>query len=233
MKAVILAGGLGRRLQPYTTFLPKPMLPLGEKPLLEHLIEWLRRNKVDEIVLCVSYLRKTIEDYFEDGSRFGVKVEYAIADKPLATAGQLKTAESFVDDTFVCVYGDSVFNFDLKKMIAQHKAKKSFITMSLHQYKTNLKYGVIETAKSGKVTAWNEKPEIKANINIGCYVMEPGVFSYIPQAKPYGMDDVIKKALAKKKDVGSFIIKNGFIDIGDKASYKKAYQEFREKLGKI
>ncbi|WP_100182394.1 nucleotidyltransferase family protein [Candidatus Nitrosotenuis aquarius] len=233
MKAVILAGGLGTRLQPYTTFLPKPMLPLGEKPLLEHLIEWLRRNKVEEIVLCVSYLRKTIEDYFEDGSRFGVKVEYAIADKPLATAGQLKTAESFVDDTFVCVYGDSVFNFDLKKMIAQHKAKKSFITMSLHQYKTNLKYGVIETAKSGKVTVWNEKPEIKANINIGCYVMEPGVFSYIPQAKPYGMDDVIKKALARKKDVGSFIIKNGFIDIGDKASYKKAYQEFREKLGKI
>ena len=233
MKAVILAGGLGTRLQPYTTFLPKPMLPLGEKPLLEHLIEWLKQNKVDEIVLCVSYLRKTIEDYFEDGARFGVKIEYAIADKPLATAGQLKTAESFVDDTFVCVYGDSVFNFDLKKMISQHKAKKSFVTMSLHQYKTNLKYGVIETTKSGKVTAWNEKPEIQANINIGCYVMEPAIFSYIPQGKPYGMDDVIKKALTKKKDVGSFIIKNGFIDIGDKASYKKAYQEFREKLGKI
>ena len=75
MKAVILAGGLGTRLQPYTTFLPKPMLPLGEKPLLEHLIDWLIRNKVDEIVLCVSYLRKTIEDYFEDGARFGVKIE--------------------------------------------------------------------------------------------------------------------------------------------------------------
>ncbi len=233
MKAVILAGGLGTRLQPYTTFLPKPMLPLGEKPLLEHLIEWLKRNKVDEIVLCVSYLRKTIEDYFEDGARFGVKVEYAIADRPLATAGQLKTAESLVDDTFVCVYGDSIFNFDLKKMIMQHKAKRSFVTMSLYQYKTNLKYGVIDTNKSGKVTAWNEKPEIQANINIGCYVMEPGIFSYIPQGKPYGMDDVIKKALAKKKDVGSFITKNGFIDIGDKASYKKAYQEFREKLGKI
>mgnify|MGYP003342626569 FL=1 len=233
MKAVILAGGLGTRLQPYTTFLPKPMLPLGEKPLLEHLIDWLKLNKVDEIILCVSYLRKTIEDYFEDGARFGVKIEYAVADRPLATAGQLKTAETFVDDTFVCVYGDSIFNFDLKKMISQHKSKKSFITMSLHEYKTNLKYGVIETNKSGKVTAWNEKPEIKANINIGCYVMEPEVFSYIPQTKPYGMDDVIKKALVKKKDIGSFITKNGFIDIGDKASYKKAYQEFREKLGKI
>lgn len=233
MKAVILAGGLGTRLQPYTTFLPKPMLPLGEKPLLEHLIDWIRRNKITNIVLCVSYLRKTIEDYFEDGSRFGVNIEYAVANRPLATAGQLKTAEPFVDDTFVCIYGDSVFNFNLRKMIEQHKAKKSFITMSLSRYTTTIKYGVIETAKSGKVTAWNEKPQIHANINIGCYVMEPGVFSLIPTNKPFGMNDVIKRALARKKDVNSFVIKNGFIDIGDKISYKKAYEAFREKLGKI
>lgn len=233
VKAVILAGGLGTRLQPYTTFLPKPMLPLGEKPLLEHLISWIRRNKITDVVLCVSYLRKTIEDYFEDGARFGVKIEYAVADRPLATAGQLKTAEPLVNDTFVCVYGDSIFNFNLRQMINQHKSKKAFITMSLHKYKTNIKYGVIETAKNGRVIAWNEKPEITANINIGCYVMEPGVFSLIPQDKPFGMDDVIKKALARKKTVGSFIAKNGFIDIGDKASYKKAYEQFREKLGKI
>lgn len=233
VKAVILAGGLGTRLQPYTTFLPKPMLPLGEKPLLEHLISWIRRNKITDVVLCVSYLRKTIEDYFEDGARFGVKIEYAIADRPLATAGQLKTAEPLVNDTFVCVYGDSIFNFNLRQMINQHKSKKAFITMSLHKYKTNIKYGVIETAKNGRVIAWNEKPEITANINIGCYVMESGVFSLIPQDKPFGMDDVIKKALARKKTVSSFIAKNGFIDIGDKASYKKAYEQFREKLGKI
>ncbi len=233
VKAVILAGGLGTRLQPYTTFLPKPMLPLGEKPLLEHLISWIRRNKITDMVLCVSYLRKTIEDYFEDGGRFGVKIEYAVADRPLATAGQLKTAEPFINDTFVCVYGDSIFNFNLRQMINQHKSKNAFITMSLHKYKTNIKYGVIETAKNGRVTAWNEKPEITANINIGCYVMEPGVFSLIPQSRPFGMDDVIKKALARKKIVGSFIAKNGFIDIGDKASYKKAYEQFREKLGKI
>lgn len=233
MKAVILAGGLGTRLQPYTTFLPKPMLPLGEKPLLEHLIEWVRRNKIRDIVLCVSYLRKTIEDYFEDGSRFGVKIEYAVADRPLATAGQLKTAESFVDDTFVCVYGDSVFSFNLAKMVNQHKSKKSFITMSLGRYNTAIKYGVIETNKAGRVVAWNEKPPISVNINIGCYVMEPGVFGLIPQDKPYGMDDVIKKALAKKKEVNSFLVKNGFLDIGDKTSYKKAYEQFREKLGKI
>lgn len=233
MKAVILAGGLGTRLQPYTTFMPKPMLPLGEKPLLEHLIDWNRKNGIKSIVLCVSYLRKTIEDYFEDGKRFGVKIEYAIANRPLATAGQLKTAEKFIGDTFVCMYGDSIFDFNLKKMISHHKQKKSFVTISLFEFKTNLPYGVIDTAKNGKVTAWNEKPEINANINMGCYVMEPGVFDFIPKNKPYGMDDLVRKIMIKKKTVQSFITKKGFMDIGDKTSYRKAYQQYLEKLGKI
>ncbi|MCV0367158.1 MAG: nucleotidyltransferase family protein [Nitrosopumilus sp.] len=233
MKAVILAGGLGTRLQPYTTFLPKPMLPLGEKPILEHLVDWTRKNGVKSVVLCVSYLRKTIEDYFEDGKRFGVNIEYAISDKPLATAGQLKTAEEFIDDTFVCIYGDSIFNFSLRNMIKQHQKKKSFVTMSLNEYKTNLPYGVIETTKNGKVLSWNEKPEIKANVNMGCYVMEPEILKFIPKNKPFGMDDVIKKAMDRKKSVNSFLTKNGFTDIGNKTSYKKAYQEYIQKLGKI
>ena len=233
MKTVILAGGLGTRLQPYTTFLPKPMLPLGEKPILEHLIEWSKKNGIKSIVLCVSYLRKTIEDYFEDGKRFGVKIEYAVANKPLATAGQLKTAEKFVDETFVCMYGDSIYGFNLNNMIKQHKQKKSFVTMSLHEYKTNLPYGVIETSKNNKITAWNEKPEIKVKINMGCYVMEPEIMKIIPKNKPYGMDDVIKKVMAQKKLVSSYLSKNGFIDIGNKESYKKANDEFIQKLGKI
>jgi len=233
LKTVILAGGLGTRLQPYTTVLPKPMLPLGGKPLLEHIIDWNKKSGIKSIVLCVSYLRKTIEDYFEDGKKFGVNIEYATSNKPLATAGQLKTAEKFIDDTFVCIYGDSIFDFDLKKVIYMHKKKRSFITMSLYEYKTHLKYGVIETTKNGKVTDWKEKPEIKASINIGCYVMEPKIFEFIPKNKPYGMDDVIKKALSKKKLVSSFTTKRGFLDIGDKSSYKKAYQQFLDKLEHI
>jgi mannose-1-phosphate guanylyltransferase len=233
MKAVILAGGLGTRLQPYTTFLPKPMLPLGEKPILEHLIEWSKKNGVKSFVLCVSYLRKSIEDYFEDGKQFGVNIEYAVSNKPLATAGQLKTAEKFIDDTFVCMYGDSIYGFNLRNMIKQHKQKKSFVTMSLKEYTTKLAYGVIETTKNNKVTAWNEKPEIKANINMGCYVMEPKIMNLIPKNKPYGMDSVIKNAMSKKKLVSSFISKNGFIDIGNKESYEKANNEFILKLGKI
>jgi len=233
VKAVILAGGLGKRLLPYTTFLPKPMLPLGEKPILEHLIDWTKKNGVKSIVLCVSYLRNTIEDYFGDGKKFGVNIEYAVSNKPLATAGQLKTAEEFIDDTFVCMYGDSIFDFSLRNMIKQHKVKKAFVTMSLNEYKTNLAYGVIDTSKTGKVLRWNEKPEIKANVNMGCYVMEPDVFSLIPKNKPYGMDDLVKKAMDRKKLIDSFITKKGFADIGNKESYKKAYQEHIKKLGKI
>ncbi len=233
MKAVILAGGLGTRLQPYTTFLPKSMLPLGEKPLLEHLIDWTRKNGVKSIVLCLSYLRKTIEDYFEDGKNFGVNIEYAVSKRPLATAGQLKTAEKFLKNTFVCMYGDSIFNFKLKEMVKQHQQKKSFITIGLYEYKTNLPYGVIETAKNGKVTAWNEKPEINANINMGCYVMEPQVFDWIPKNKLYGMDDLVKKAMRKRKAINSFTTKKGFIDIGDKSSYRKANRQYLAKLGKI
>ena len=233
MKAVILAGGLGTRLRPLTNNKPKPMLPVGEKPILEHLIEWTKKGGVKSIVICVSYLRKSIEDYFEDGSKFGVKIEYAISNKPLATAGQLKTAEEFIDDDFVCMYGDSIFNFSLKNMIKQHVTKKSFVTMSLNEFKTNLPYGVIETSKKGKVVSWNEKPEIKANVNMGCYVMNSNIFDLIPKNKAYGMDDVIKKVMKKKQAVNSFITKKGFTDIGNKESYKQACDEYEKKQEKL
>ena len=229
MKAVILAGGLGTRLRPYTKSLPKPMLPLGGKPILEYEIEWVKKNGIKEIVLCVSYLRNKIEDYFGDGKKFGVKIEYAISKKPLATAGQLKTAEKFIDDTFVCLYGDSIYNFSLRNMIKHHKKSKANVTMSLFDYRFNLKYGVIDTKKSGQVTAWNEKPEFSAKINIGCYVMEPEVLKLIPKNKEYGMDDVIRKVLSRKKKVSSVTSKNGFIDIGDKDTYEKTNEEYSKK----
>jgi mannose-1-phosphate guanylyltransferase len=233
MKAVILTGGLGTRLQPYTLFVPKPMLPLGDKPLLEHSIAWLKKNNISSIVLCVSYLRKNIQDYFQGGDDFGVNIEYAVSNKPLATAGQLKSAEKFIDDAFICMYGDSIYNFELDEMIKKHEKTKSFITMCLYEYKFRLPYGVIDTDKKGIITKWSEKPEIISNINTGCYIMEPEVFSLIPSNKPYGMDKVIIKAMSKKKKLNSFLIKKGFTDVGDMASYEKAYQEFKEKLGKI
>ena len=233
MKAVILAGGLGTRLQPYTFFIPKPMLPLGNKPLLEYIIEWLRNaGGIKEVVLCVSYLHRTIEDYFEDGARFGVKIEYARAERPLATAGQLKTAEKYLNGPFVCVYGDSVYEFNLRKMLKMHKESDAFVSMALMSYTTKLKYGFIDTDNSN-VMGWREKPEISGLINIGCYVMDPGLLKMIPASGSFGMDDAVRKALDEKKKVKAFKIDTGFIDIGDKKSYLDAYKQYASRLGKI
>ncbi|HXV88985.1 MAG TPA: nucleotidyltransferase family protein [Nitrososphaeraceae archaeon] len=235
MKAIILAGGLGTRLQPYTFFIPKPMLPLGNKPLLEHIIEWLKSddNNIDHIIICVSYLHRTIEDYFEDGSRIGIKIEYARSDRPLATAGQLLTAKRFIDDTFVCVYGDSIYEFSLREMINEHDRLEAFTSMALLSYKTRLKYGFIDINGNNRVTSWNEKPEIKGLINIGCYVMEPEFIDLIPSSNAYGMDDAVRKALDMKKLVNGFKIESGFVDIGDKKSYLQTYKKYVERLGKI
>ena len=117
-------------------------------------------------------------------------------------------------------------------MITEHKKKKSFATMSLCEHKTSIKYGVIDTKSNGKVLAWNEKPEIKSKINMGCYVMEPNMLNFIPKGKKYGMNYAIKKAMSKRKTVGSIVVKNGFIDVGDRETYEKLNLEYK-KRGKI
>jgi mannose-1-phosphate guanylyltransferase len=236
MKAVILAGGLGTRLQPYTFFIPKPMLPIGNKPLLEHILEWLKRNNgIDQIVICVSYLHRIIEDYFEDGGRFGMKIEYARSERPLATAGQLKSAEKMLHETFVCLYGDSIYEFNLEAMINEHKESKALVSMALLPYKTNLKYGFIEVhGKEDRITTWREKPEVRGLINIGCYVIEPAFLDIIPPLSAFGMDDAVKKALEQRSIIKGFRIgSSGFVDIGDKKSYLEVYKRYVRKLGKI
>ena len=236
MKAVILAGGLGTRLQPYTFFIPKPMLPIGNKPLLEHILEWLKQNNgIDQIVICVSYLHRIIEDYFEDGGRFGMKIQYAKSERPLATAGQLKSAEKLLNETFVCLYGDSIYEFNLQKMIDAHKESKALVSMALLSYKTNLKYGFIDVdGKEDRIISWREKPEVSGLINIGCYVIEPSFLNFIPNSSAFGMDDAVRKALEQQKVVKGFRIgSSGFVDIGDKKSYLEVYKKYVRKLGKI
>jgi len=235
MQAVILAGGLGTRLQPYTFFIPKPMLPLGNKPLLEYLVEWIKQLKdIDEVIICVSYLHRTIEDYFEDGGRFGIKISYARSERPLATAGQLKTAEKKLRDRFLCIYGDSIYDFDLAKMVHEHEESKAFLSMALMKYKTRLKYGFIDVDKEVNIiTAWREKPEVEGLINIGCYIMENEFLGMIPDSSTIGMDKIVKDVISQKKIVKAFTIDSGFLDIGDKRSYLDAYKKYVKRLGSI
>lgn len=233
-KAVILAGGMGTRLRPYTYFLPKPMLPLGDRPLLEHLILWLKQNGVNDFVLSVSYLYKMIEAYFDRGKEWGVRISYVRSRKPLGISGQLLNAKPLIKSTFYMLYGDSVFDFDLKQMLKRHQESESVLTMGLMKYSQKLQYGIIERDDKGYVTAWSEKPEVGGLINVGCYVVEPRIFDYIPDGKMYGFDSVVRDMIKAGEKVSSYYIEGrDFLDIGDEKSYRRADELFLEKMGKV
>jgi mannose-1-phosphate guanylyltransferase len=233
IKAVILAGGLGTRLRPFTLLLPKPMLAVGHKPILEHIIDWLRANDIKSIVIATGYLGRTIEAYFGDGKGFGVKIEYARSDRPLGHAGQLKSAQSLLSGTFVCLYGDAILEFDLKRVIAFHMKKDALITMTLMKHETQMKYGVIETGKDGRISRWKEKPVVVGDINVGCYVVEKRFLDYIPAGKVYGMKEAFERAMKDKRPVYALKVKGTFTDIGDRRAYKEADEAYTERYGKV
>jgi len=233
MKAVVLAGGLGTRLRPYTLFLPKPLLPVGPKPILEHIVDWLKANDVKDIVIATGYLGRMIELYFGDGRDFGVNIEYARSDRPLGHAGQLKSAERLLPETFVCLYGDAILDFNLKKLIEFHAKKSSFVTMALMKYETRMKYGVISTYSEGRISRWKEKPAITSDINVGCYVMEKKFLGYIPRGVVYGMKEAFRSAMKADKAVYALRVKGEFTDIGDVAAHKEADRSYIQRYGKI
>ncbi|MGQ9719165.1 MAG: nucleotidyltransferase family protein [Nitrososphaerales archaeon] len=230
---MVLAGGLGTRLHPYTLFMPKPMLPLGDKPVLEHLIEWLRNNGVSDIIICVGYLGRTIEDYFKNGKELKVRIEYARTNAPMGTAGQLKSAASLIDGTFLCLYGDSIYDLGVKGMVRFHKDKKALATMALLPYKTTLKYGFIDIDENGLVKRWKEKPSLEGLINIGCYIMEPSFLNYVPKSTKFGMNSAFEKAIGANERIFGYVSKGSFIDIGDKREYMEVYKKYLQKLGEI
>ncbi|MDA4120795.1 MAG: nucleotidyltransferase family protein [Thaumarchaeota archaeon] len=229
----MLAGGLGTRLRPYTFLLPKPMLPVGPKPILEHLLEWLKGNGVTDVVVSTGYLGKMVSEYFGDGSEFGVHLTYATSPHPLGTAGQLKAAEGKIRGRFVCLYGDALLDFDLAKAVEFHERKKASATMVLMKYSTELKYGFMDTDKDGRLTRWKEKPKISGWINVGCYVMEKSFLRHIPPGTMYGMRETFEKARANKERLFALKVKGEFIDIGDRRSYRDANELFMKKMGKV
>ena len=231
IQAVILAGGLGTRLRPYTFLLPKPMLPVGPKPIMEHILEWLKKGGITHVVVSTGYLGKMLQEYFGDGSEWGMKIVYATSPRPMGTAGQLKAAESKIRGRFVCVYGDALLDFDLRKALEFHEAKKAAATMVLMKYSTEMKYGFMETDRHGRLTEWKEKPRISGYINVGCYVMERSFLGYIPGGKVYEMDDAFRVAMADGADMYAVKVEGSFMDIGDRKSYRDANDIFTKNMG--
>jgi mannose-1-phosphate guanylyltransferase len=209
------------------------MLPVGSKPILEHIVDWLKGNDLTEIVIATGYLGRMIEDYFRDGRDFGVSIEYARSDRPLGHAGQLKSAQPLLGKTFVCLYGDAILDFDLRKLLAFHRERHALVTMAIMEYQTQMKYGVIETERDGRVRLWKEKPIVKGNINVGCYAMEKRFLDYIPEGKVYGMKEAFDEALKEKEAAYALLVKGTFTDIGDRKAYREADSLYIERYGKI
>jgi len=209
------------------------MLPVGPKPILEHIFEWLKGSGIREAVVSTGYLGKMVSEYFGNGSEWGMRVTYATSPHPLGTAGQLKAAQDKIRGRFVCLYGDALLSFDLRKAIAFHERKKAAATMVLMKYSTEMKYGFMQTDSQGRLTEWKEKPRISGYINVGCYVMEKGFLRFIPPGRMYGMRETFEEARASGAKLYAIRVEGEFIDIGDKKSYREANEQYMKRMEKV
>lgn len=230
MKALFLAGGFGSRLRPITNYLPKPMVPVMGKPLLERNIERLKQYGVDEIVLSTCYKPKSIEKYFKDGRNFGVKISYITEDQPLGTAGAIKNAQKFFDDTFLVFNADILSDIDISDMIRFHKEKKAVATIAATQVEDVSAYGVIEYDKNGYITAFKEKPkpeETTSNlINAGVYIFEPEVLNEIPAGRAVSVErETYPLLLQKGASMAVYNRCSYWLDLGTPAKYLQAHKD--------
>ena len=232
MKAVVLAGGLGTRLRPLTYVMPKAMLPVGDKPIIEHILNYLKKSHaIDEVIIATAYLGKYIEDYLNSGEDFNISIRYARGKRPLGTAGQLKSAESFIDDTFLLMNGDILIEVIISDMIKFHKSKRGVGTVALKPYFLPVKYGVIDTDTDNLILNWREKPNIPLTMNIGLYVLEPKIFDYIHPERPMSLErEIFPKIIDAGEKLYGFMTETNYLDIGDLESLDKAHQEFLSKF---
>jgi mannose-1-phosphate guanylyltransferase len=230
MKALFLAGGMGTRLKPLTDKLPKPMVPIMNKPLLERSMENLRKCGITEIVISTCYKSKYIKDYFGNGSKFGLKIEYVCEDMPLGTGGAIKKTEKLFDDTFLVFNADILCNMDYMELVKFHKSQQAKVTIAVTRVKNPSAYGVIEYDQNNYAVSFTEKPEadkIKSNyINAGVYVMEPSVLSEIPEDRPVSIErETFPTLLKKGYKVAVYKGCTYWMDIGTPEKYLQTHRD--------
>jgi mannose-1-phosphate guanylyltransferase / phosphomannomutase len=231
MKAVVMAGGEGTRLRPLTSNRPKPLVPILNKPCMQHSIELLKRYGVDEIIVTLYYLADEIEGYFGDGSELGVKLIYTIEDSPLGTAGSVKQAEEYLkDDAFIIVSGDALTDLNVEKALEYHRAKKSMATLILKHVDNPLEFGVVITDDDGKVRRFLEKPSwgevFSDTVNTGMYILEPSVFKYMEAGKNYDWSqDIFPRILREEQPMFGYVMDEYWTDVGSLLQYRQAQYE--------
>jgi len=230
MKAVIMAGGEGSRLRPLTSNLPKPMIPLVNRPMMEHVVNLLRQHGFDEVVVTVAYLANAIRTYFGDGSEFGVKMVYATEETPLGTAGSVRNARDELDDRFLVISGDVLTDIDLSAIVATHDAKGAMATIGLTPVENPLEFGIVITKEDGSIERFLEKPTwgqvFSDTINAGIFVLEPEIFDYIPAGRPVDFSSEVFPALLEEgKPLFGAVATGYWEDVGTLAAYGRAHKD--------
>lgn len=223
--AVVLAGGEGRRLRPYTTVLPKPLLPVGDRSILEIILRQLSRDGFDEAVLAVGYLAELIEAFAGDGSRFGIKVRYAREAGKLGTAAPLAHIDGLPNPVLV-MNGDVLTDLDFSKLLDHHVTSKAKATIAVTRRTLNIEFGVVETDKGGMLTDFTEKPSVSHLISTGINVLSADAISRIPREGPYDLPELVESLRGEGEAVATYELTGSWLDIGRQSDYEAALAEF-------
>lgn len=229
LSAVIMAGGYGKRLLPLTEHVPKPMLPVGDRPLLELTIEQLRRSGIRDMSLTTHYLPENIMEHFGDGEAYGVKLNYVTEDHPLGTAGGLRLLKK-PDGPFLVINGDILTGVSFQEMLRYHRKFGAELTVGVRKYEVQVPFGVVE-CNVERITHLKEKPSLTFFINAGMYLLEPSAYELIPEGERFDMTDLIQKLLDAGRPVVSFPIMEYWLDVGRHNDYQQAQEDVRN--GKI
>ncbi len=234
MKAVLMAGGFGTRIQPLTINLPKPMIPLANRPIMLHILELLQKHGINDLVLLLYHQPEIIKNFFGDGSEFGVRITYVTPLEDLGTAGAVKAAAKYLDERFLIISGDLLTDFDLSRVLDFHQKKKALATITLTSVKDPLQFGVVITDKQGRITKFLEKPgwgEVFSDtINTGIYVLEPEVLDLIPEGENRDWSkDIFPTMLADKSPLFGCNIQGYWADIGNTDAYLEACRDITGK----
>jgi NDP-sugar pyrophosphorylase family protein len=229
MKAVIMAGGLGTRLKPFTHIIPKPLLPVGEKSVLEVTIQKLKSQGFEEIILAVHYKSDLFESYFGDGSKFGIKIRYSKEKQRLGTAGPLKLAAPHLSEPFLVMNGDILTNMDFNKLRQTHFKNDADLTLVTKKIQLPLHYGVVE--KDGdKIKGIKEKPIVESEISAGIYFLNTTVLDLIPMEERFDMTDLMRDLITAGRSVYAYPLEDYWLDIGQMEDYQKAQEDFKDGL---
>ena len=234
MRAVILAGGRGTRLAPYTKVFPKPMLPIGDRPILDIIIRQLVRHGFKHIILSVGYLAELIQAYFQTNQRLpkDVDLTFVRERKPLGTAGSLSLIPNLTE-TFLFMNGDVLTTLDYRKLMEFHKRNKGAATIAMHKIRVEINFGVISTDGNSKILDYDEKPALDSLSSMGIYVLEPRVLKYIVPNKKLNFPELIRILIAKGENVQGYASNDYWKDIGRHAAYEEAVNDFENKKIKL